>query len=952
MNKPLVTLLLLLVGSLSFGQQKAESDWKQFIKRGSPGEAANTDSPFLLVTVDSNTKNELYRSKTIHIVRKLDEENYIIYLSGSAGQTKIMNSFSAVYLTNDLWKLSPALAAAKQPLEADDKKLYILKVLDIDDFKKKISAPIKVINSHLATNTMVIESSHQVIADKLLPSDQVIYIDLFSGVPHEESLVLDMNLNVNKINLLQHVAPELNGDGLTMSVKEQRFDETDIDFKGRVLSSDISGETTSRHATEMATIAAGGGNTSPNSRGPAWGALLSSSNFEVLFPDNDSYFSSSDITIQNHSYGTIIENFYGAFAEAYDKNTNDNPKLLHVFSVGNNGKGTDTMGTYKDVEGFANLTGNFKMAKNILTVGAIDTLNRLDPFVSKGPAYDGRVKPEVVAYSTAGSSSSAALVSGLSVILQDAYRQKNGGKLPDATLLKTILINTADDAGPTGIDFLSGYGSVNAYRALKTINSTRHATGTIDHGESQIIDVTVPANARHLKITLAWNDPATTVNASTALVNDLDLSAQHESGGSVWLPWVLNSYPHKDSLIQLPQRKADRLNNIEQITIDNPEAGIYQVTVNGHAIPLSPQKYFVAYQWETQNDFLWTFPTGSDNVPFNGEKTSIFRWESAFGDATGTLEYSLDNGSTWQAINNDVDLSNGYLSWSAPDIHTTAIAKMTIGDNEFLTDVFTISRPLRPTVGFNCQDSVMLNWNNLENTDSYILYTLGNKYLVPMLETQDTAVILDKKEHPAVLYTVAPQFNGGKSGLRSLTFNYAFQGVDCYLSTFYAIENLVNEVVDLTLALGTTYGITKVIFEREFDGNYVIIHTIDDPQASTIVYSDKSPFQGLNTYRARILFDNGAEITSEPVAVYFLTELPVLTFPNPVDRSEDLNVFTKDFSGEPAFFKLMNTNGQIVLEYELVSERESISIAHLKAGLYLFSLTSEGVNHSGRIMIR
>ena len=954
MNKLLVAILLLLVGSSGFGQHKAESNWKKFIDTGKTPSLseAKTGSLFLLVVVDRHSKHELYQNKNINIVRRLDEEHYIIYLTGSATSAKTLEKFDSVFPVNDLWKLSPVLASEKQAIAGNQKKLYVLKVRDIDHFKANFSTKINLISSHPSTNIVILESSYQFIVEELLPSDQVIYISLFSGNPNEESLVLDMNLNVNKINLLRHVAPGLNGEGMAISIKEQRFDEQDIDFKGRVLPSDISSETVSRHATEMATIAAGGGNTSMNSLGPAWGAMLSPSDFEVLFPDDDSYFNNADITVQNHSYGTVIENFYGAFAEAYDVHTNENPKLLHVFSVGNNGTGTDTVGTYKDVEGFANLTGNFKMAKNILTVGAIDTLNQLDPFVSKGPAYDGRVKPEVVAYSTAGSSSSAALVSGLSAILQEAYQIKNGGELPDASFLKAILINSADDAGPTGIDFLSGYGSVNGYRALTAIDSSWYIAGTVDHGESQTIDIVVPANAKNLKITMAWNDPAATVNASTALINDLDLTAQHESGGAVWLPWVLNSYPHEDSLIQLPERKTDRLNNVEQITIDNPDAGIYKVTVEGYDIPAGPQKFFVTYQWEIQNDFLWTFPTGGDNMPFNGENISIFRWESSYGDVTGTLEYSLDNGATWQLINNNIDLSKEYLSWWAPDTDATAIARMTIGGNQYFTDIFTISRLLKPFVGFNCQDSVMLNWNHRKNTESYVLYTLGDKYLTPVLETQDTAVILNKEEHPYMLYAVAPQFQDNKTGFRSLTFNYAFQGVNCYLSTFYALENLDNEVVDLTLTVGTTYGIASVIFEREANGNYEPIHTINDPSARTLVYSDGNPFQGLNTYRVRILFGNGAEITSEPAIVYFLTDLPILTFPNPVGHDEDLNVFTRNFSGEPAFFKLINTSGQVVLEYELQSERESISIAHLKAGLYMYSLTSKGVDHSGRIVIR
>ena len=48
--------------------------------------------------------------------------------------------------------------------------------------------------------------------------------------------------------------------------------------------------------------------------------------------------------------------------------------------------------------------------------------------------------------------------------LQDAYK-KTYGTLPPSDLVKAVLINSADDAGNKGIDYSSGFGSVNAYKA-------------------------------------------------------------------------------------------------------------------------------------------------------------------------------------------------------------------------------------------------------------------------------------------------------------------------------------------------------------------------------------------------------------------------------------------------------------------------------------------------------
>lgn len=955
MYKLLCALIFTFIALTAFSQQPPSEKWDIFIKKEittTPGSKQTSGGFFLVRTTDA--KNTLYSNKAIHIARKLDEQHYIIYTGSPQSEATLRTTFESARPVNDLWKLSPDLLSTYRQPTSTAQENFIIKVTDLELCKKKLqsSSSVKIRQEYAPGNTLVIRTSLKYINENALSSPLILYISRHSGDPKEESLVLDLNLNVNKVNLIHHEVPDLNGTDANVSIKEQRFDEADIDFKGRVLSSALSAESTSRHASEMATIVAGAGNSSFNSKGVAWGADLSSSDFMNLFPDEISYFEGSDIYIQNHAYGTIIENFYGAYAAAYDEHTHSYPTRLHVFSAGNNGTGTDTVGTYKGVEGYANLTGNFKMAKNILTVSAVDTLYNTDPFVSKGPAYDGRVKPELAAYSTVGSSSSAALVSGISVILQQAYQLKNA-QVPDATLLKGILMNSADDIGPKGVDFLSGYGSVNASRALQSINDDLFMTGSVDDSQTETLTIAVPANAKNLKVMLVWNDPAATANAGIALINDLDLMLKHQGSGDSWLPWVLNSYPHKDSLSQLPTRRQDHLNNIEQITLESPQAGTYEIAVNGFDVVDGPQKFFVVYQWDEVDTFRWTFPVGSSNMPYNGERVSFFRWENTYEGQTGTLEYSLDKGTTWLPIATNVDLEKGYYSWDSPDIYTSALARMTVGAEAFVSDTFVISRPLKVSVGFNCPDSVMLLWNKHENTSPYILYTVGEKYLEPLMEVQDTAIVLNKEQYPYNLYTLAPRLDQDKLGLRNLTFNYSFQGVDCYLSSFFALENQPLGQVVLSLTLGTSYQVANVIFEREKNGFFEQIATVNTPTSNVIEALDQEPFQGLNNYRARVIFNGGTEIETEVVTVYFLTKLPVMVFPNPIDRSQgELSVFTRDFAGEKAYFKLINSNGQVVLSYELLSEREVLPIAHLKPGLYLYSLTSTGVEHSGKIVIK
>ena len=104
---------------------------------------------------------------------------------------------------------------------------------------------------------------------------------------------------------------------------------------------------------------------------------------------------------------------------------------------------------------------------------------------------------------------------------------------------------------------------------------------------------------------LYWHDKEAELEASKALVNDLDLSLL-DPNGTTYLPWVLNIDP---SAVDDPaQRDIDTLNNIEQITIDLPTAGTYVLKVKGSAIPQGPQKYHLTYEFAVSYTHL-TLPT-------------------------------------------------------------------------------------------------------------------------------------------------------------------------------------------------------------------------------------------------------------------------------------------------------------------------------------------------------
>ncbi|MTI29926.1 S8 family serine peptidase [Xanthovirga aplysinae] len=919
-------------------------------------------TPLYLVKFKFPYQKNYLQNKGVRVVRKLDESNAIIHYDKNISLKDRQELFIEESTANNKWKFSPTLLkqTSNPNFSPSTPTYYSITVSNWEAFINEIvqhSHTIKIKAEYKEANALIIESTYSNLENYILPLEWVTFIDKAPSTPQQESPLLDMNLMVNKINLVHHQSPELNGKNITVSVREPVFDTEDIDLKGRVIPSDLEGSTISGHATDMATVIAGGGNSSVKSKGVAWGANLTSSNNATpenttKFPDSDSDYQRLQISVQNHSYGNLVESYYGNLAQAFDVSANNNPNLLHVFSAGNSGEEIVEMGAYQGIEGFSNLTGNYKMAKNILTVGSVNTTGVPAEQVSKGPAYDGRVKPELVAYSTSGSSTSAAIVSGTVTLLQEAYKLDNEQSLPPSALVKAILINSAEDVGPEGLDYFSGYGNINASKALQTINEKSFFKGSVNQRETDSFQLHVPPKAVNLKITLVWNDPAAAPNSSTALINDLDLELQNNISSISWEPWVLNHYPHPDSLKQAPKRQADHLNNIEQITISDPEEGDYTLTVKGFDIPSGPQDYFIAFQWEEENSFKWTFPTGSDNMPYDGESISQFRWETTFNQNMGKLELSLDEGETWETINENIDLSDGLFQWEAPEVFSIAIAKMTIMEKEYLTEPFTISRPINFAIGFNCSDSVMINWDRIPNVEAYTLYTLGEKYLeeIPLPNPNDTSIVLNKSNFTTPFFSVAPEIKHKKKGIRSLTFDYDLQGVECYVVSFL-VDVLPEEGVELTLNLGTDYQVDAIEFERRNGNHFSTIERLNPNNHSTIKYLDSQPNEGHNEYRAKVSFKNQEEILTSPVLAYYFKETSILIFPNPVKQMGILNIYKKESLEETIHFQLFNANGRMVYEKELRFEKEELPLPYLKRGIYFYSLYSNKIRESGKIII-
>lgn len=861
------------------------------------GKAPRSAAQFFLVRTSAVNARQLQLKRSLspsfHIVKNIPEDSSMAY-----------------WPANSNWKASETLLLA---VEAAKEKDSISVLSNISAYARFVRWEIK--------DRIALQKVAKRDWEKFISDTAVQFADA-RRIAKPEILITSADPGLNRISTVWQRLPALRGNGLHVSVKEKLFDTADTDLRQRYIPTALAAEQTEPHSTIMATFIAGAGNSGPAGKGVAPAALLASSSFDRLSADDISYFTQHGIALQNHSYGTGIENYYGLEAVAYDEQVYAADTLLHVFSSGNSGQQTSATGPYSGVAGWANLSGTFKQAKNVLVVGGTESNNTVPTASSKGPAYDGRIKPEIVAYGKDGTSGAAALVSGTGLLLQQLYRQQYAS-LPPASLLKAVLINSADDIAQPGADHSSGFGALNAWEAAQTLRERRFTIAGVTNGNEHTQILAIPAGTAFCKVTLCYTDPPAALNSPQALVNDLDLYVA-DASGNTYLPWTLRAEPSAAALGAPAQRGRDSVNNTEQVFISLPAAGAYTIHVKGMRVT-GTQKFAVTWQLMPQDYFEWQSPAENEAIP--GGEVMALRWKSSF-TAKGMVSYSLNNGASWQPMGDSTALQQDGLSWPLPNLLSPALLKMETAGRTFVSPPFMISPPLRLQTGFNCADSALISWNDLSGASHYIVYGLSGPEMTAYAQTADTFLVLQKNAGLPAYFAVQPVANG-QMGLASNSIPYAKQGLDCYTRQFTA-DLLEDRQVLLQLQLGSTYGLRQISWERLQKQDWLSLGR--QPVSAAFSYSlrDAEPPEGIVYYRAALETPGGSVIYTDPVAVNILRQGNFLIFPNPAVHT--LQLLSRDIQGRDLC--ILNAQGRIVKQVKVTDLLQTILLDGLPAGSY------------------
>jgi hypothetical protein len=894
--------------------------------------------------------------RSIKIIRKLDDRTVIIEVSTQTAFDSLSREIRIAAAT-DNWKLSPAAGREiKKNNEAAQK--FILTGLDTDALLASLenkSKELSVLFVHRPSHSVIIQCKTKYMRDYLLPLKEVIFIDR-SAEPHTEIGIIGYDRSFHGLNAVDYAIPGANGKNIVIGVKEQKMEEADLDLYKRVLPSPLAATTVTNHATVIASILGGAGNSFYDGRGIANAGKFFPSSFANLFADDDAILNTNKVTVQNHSYGTIIQQFYGAEAVSYDADTWLNKNLVHVFSVGNEGLSFAAEGPYANIPGYANLTGNFKMAKNIITVGAIDNKGNIPAESSAGPLYDGRIAPQLIALGPNGTSDAAAIVTGTVAVMQQVYADSNSQALPPASLTKAILYNCAEDIYNTGIDYKTGYGLLNCYASIKAIQQKKYGGGTLTQGGQWTKTIAVPTNTAQLKITLAWTDTAATVNNNKAIINDLDLEVEEVSSGRVYKPWVLNASPHIDSLVQLPTRKRDSLNTAEQVSIQLPMAGTYQVKVIGTAINASSLPFNIAYNIDTLNTFTFLNPQHASDVNRAENENLTIKWKTFVADTnqTGNLFISYNNGANWELLQQSLKVYTNQFTWKIKDTSSVAVFKMETSFGAFLSKDFIISKVTRPKVDFICTDSFQLSWNKHVYATSYKIFTLTDSpYLKPILNVSDTFKVFKRADYPSLVYAVEPLLSNNIPAARSIALNIELQGVQCFYKTLN-YNLLDNNMVDLVLELSAADYVDSIYFEKvSSTGQWQQTYGSAKVISNTIIYNQlvSNLASGISYFRGRIKLKGGGIVYTDIISVLTSGQQQILFYPNPVTGNNLLNYVLQQGIPADSRLQLFDLTGRLLKDFSSLPDK--INISAFPSGIIIYKLigSDNKILGTGKIII-
>jgi serine protease AprX len=455
------------------------------------------------------------------------------------------------------------------------------------------------------------------IKSKLIDDESSSLQKIINGIPYYYTTYNNasaITIGVNELYSTGSLGLNLTGSSMFAGVWDGgKVRDSHVEFKGRVSIVDGSGSL-SDHATHVTgTIIASG--VSPLRRGIAYqaNALTNDWNSDI---DEMTNFASQGYLVSNHSYGYALtpsssKSIFGSYddsSQEIDDISNTFPYYQVVYAAGND-RSDFTLPQIQDKLGYDMLSGA-SCSKNSIVVAAIDkVVNYLDntsvimsTFSNYGPTDDGRVKPDIAAQGVGissttsstntsygvnnGTSMAAPAITGLILLLQEHYNNLNFSKYMKASMVRGLILHTANEAGSgLGPDYEFGWGVANGKKASQVISNANRSNifeMNVLNQNSVFTKTMTNNNVQSLNITICWTDPTGNQNTpgiiderTSRLINNLDLKVFKD--GVVYYPWKLDVNNPQSPATNASDNDVD---NIEKIFIENAVPGTYTIQVS------------------------------------------------------------------------------------------------------------------------------------------------------------------------------------------------------------------------------------------------------------------------------------------------------------------------------------------------------------------------------------
>lgn len=612
--------------------------------------------------------------------------------------------------------------------------------------------------------------------------------------PEKNALMYESLLmtGANQVQEAQPYGYNLKGEGMNVGVWDVGAVGVNIDLpvnKNFVMDREYSSSAYLSHPTQVGGCIGAAGNLSPQLRGMAPRSNIYYWDFagdivKEMLDGKNNY----NIDISNHSYSFSSTNcfqsgMYIPEAADLDKAVYENPTVLPIVAVGNTASANCAIAS----DTFSSIDIGFQGCKNAITVGWIFSDERAVENSGRGPTMDGRLKPELVTKGFAvtalapnnatmlvyGSSYSAPQIAGIAALLYQKHQQQKG-VLPNASLVKALLFNTARDLGNPGPDYMYGFGKPDVFRAVKSLSDELYWESDIAGNGIFLQDIEVPEKTAQLKVTLSWTDKEGNPIASNASVNDLDLKVVTPDGDTV-LPWVLNAERPRNVAF----RGVDKVNNNEQVTIDNPTSGNYKIIVKGTSVPYGPQNFAVAF-YNQEKKIELTHPNGGEIL---NPGTALIRWNNNKIDSLARIDFSPDNGASWQTFANNINLSKKTYTWTLPTnvVSNQCLVRIVSGNNVAMSAApFTIGAQLNASSITHtvCDKTIKISWAAV-GTAQYKIYLFADTVWTLVGQTNQTNFTMSNLTNgKSYMYAISTVVNGIE-GNRSTAKGFSTSATAC-----------------------------------------------------------------------------------------------------------------------------------------------------------------------------